>query len=356
MDFGSGIAVTALGHNYPAIVETLTKQGSTLLHASNLYYTQPQIDLARQLVETSFADKVFFCNSGTEAVEAALKFARKKAAGVAADKYHVLSFGDCFHGRTYGGLSATAQEKFHAGFAPIVPGFHYAPFNDIDAAREALDSANFAAIIVEPIQGEGGINAASADFLAFLREYASRHAITLIFDEIQCGMGRTGSLWSYQSYGIEPDILTAAKPLGGGLPLGATLCTADAAAAVKPGDHGTTFGGNPLACALGSVVLSIVSDPSFLAQVREKGDYLLGKLKQVCANHSLVKEFRGAGLMLGVRMNDDPQGLIAACREEGLLVIKAAHNTVRFMPPLTVTEQELDAATALFAAALEQAA
>ncbi len=356
LDFGSGIAVTALGHCHPAIVETVCAQGSTLLHASNLYHTQPQIDLARQLVEKSFGDKVFFCNSGAEAMEAAIKFARKKASAQSAGKYHVLSFTDGFHGRTYGALSATAQEKFHAGFGPIVPGFHYAPYNDIEAARQALDAGSFAAIIVEPLQGEGGINPADAGFLRFLREYATEHANTLIFDEVQCGLGRTGALWAHQAYGVTPDIMALSKPLGGGLPLGAVVCTEDCANAIKPGDHGTTFGGNPLACALGSVVLSTVSEESFLAGVRSKGEYLITQLKRTCSGHALVRDFRGTGLMIGVRMTADPANLITACRAQGLLVIKGGHNTVRFMPPLTVSEDEIDAAVALFGVALEQAA
>ncbi|MFW6253480.1 MAG: aspartate aminotransferase family protein [Chitinivibrionales bacterium] len=344
LDFGSGIAVTALGHGHQDILSALQSQGELLLHGSNLYYMQPQIDLANELIDNSFGHRVFLCNSGTEAVEAAIKFARKSATNGNPDKYHVLSFTDGFHGRTYGALSATAQEKFHTGFSPIVPGFHYAPFNDITAAEEILDKHDFAAIIVEPLQGEGGINLADTRFLQFLRSYATEHSIALIFDEIQCGIGRTGVLWQYEHHNVIPDMITLAKPLGGGLPLGAVVCTETIASAISPGDHGTTFGGNPLACALGTVVMKTVSQKSFLSQVRQNGAYLIEQLVGLAQDNKSVTEVRGMGLMLGIRLADDPSSIVEGCRDEGLLVIKAAHNTIRFLPPLTVEKEHIDKA------------
>jgi predicted acetylornithine/succinylornithine family transaminase len=348
LDFTSGIAVSALGHSHPAIVHALKKQGKTLLHASNLFFTQPQNTLAAQLIKHSFGSKVFFCNSGTEAIEAAIKFARKAGSAISGEKFNVLSFSDGFHGRTFGALSATAQEKFHAGFEPLVPGFYYSPFNDIEAAREALKQRQYAAIIVEPIQGESGFNAASTEFLSFLRTAATEHNIALIFDEIQCGCGRSGTLWNYQHHGVEPDMMVLAKPLGGGLPLGAVVCTEAIGAAIKPGDHGTTFGGNPLACALGSVVMSQVSKKSFLSDVNKSGAHLVKQLTKATQGMEQVSGIVGYGLMVGVRLQEDPGAVIAACREQGLLLVKAGHNTVRFLPPLTVSRAEIDAAVKIF--------
>jgi predicted acetylornithine/succinylornithine family transaminase len=350
LDFGTGIAVNALGHGHPAIMKMLKKQGPQLLHASNLYFTRPQIDLAKLLIKHSFGDRVFLCNSGTEAMEAAIKFSRKWATAQSAKKYHVLSFADGFHGRTYGALSATAQKKFHSGFGPMMEGFHYAPLNDIAATTKILKSKPFAAIIIEPIQGESGVNPASTKFLTFLRSYATRHKIALIFDEIQCGMGRTGTLWHYEQRGVRPDLLCAAKPLGGGLPLGAVICREEfVARTIAPGDHGTTFGGNPLACALGCEVVKLVASPAFLAGVRKKGALLKSRLSDLMRiMPDIIKEVRGSGLLIGAEMNDDPKKLIAACRENGLLVIKAEHNTVRFLPPLIVSESEIRKAVAIF--------
>jgi len=355
LDFGSGIAVNALGHAHPEIVNALKKQGATLLHASNLYHMQPQIDLAKLLIKHSFGDRVFFCNSGTEAIEAAIKFARKWAAKRNPKKYHVLSFTEGFHGRTYGALSATAQTKFHDGFGPMVPGCHYAPYNDIKAAKKKLGKHKFAAIVVEPLQGESGFNRADSEFLHFLRSYASKKGIALIFDEIQCGFGRSGSLWHYQQHGVVPDMMALAKPLGGGLPLGAVICDKQFATAIAPGDHGTTFGGNPLACALGTVVLNTVTKKRFLTQVRSKGSYLSGKLAEAIKDLSSPSGIVGMGLMVGVRFKEDPKKIIAACAEHGLLVVKAGNNTVRFMPPLTVTKEEIDKAVSVFTKVLAAA-
>lgn len=349
LDFGSGIAVNALGHAHPALKKAIAVQGAKLLHSSNLYFTEPQIKLAALLLKHSFGDRVFFCNSGTEANEAAIKFARKKAQSLSSEKYHVLSFTDGFHGRTYGALSATAQEKFHHGFLPLVDGFHYAPFGDVAAVKDLLGRYNFAAIIVEPLQGEGGVNCASKEFLTYLRYAADDHKCALVFDEIQCGMGRTGTLWNYEQYKIKPDMMTLAKPLGGGLPLGAVITTEAIASAMAYGDHGTTFGGNPVSCSLGHAVLSIVAEKPFLKEVREKGEYLALKLCAVQKSFpGQVECILGKGLLRGVRMKNDPSEIITHCKEAGLLLIKAGHNTIRFLPPLTVKKTEIDKAVKIF--------
>jgi acetylornithine/N-succinyldiaminopimelate aminotransferase len=348
LDFGSGIAVLALGHSHPRIVAELKKQGTRILHGSNLYYTEPQIRIAKLLVKHSFGERVFLCNSGTEANEAAIKFARKWATKADPYKFHVLSFSDGFHGRTYGAMSATAQVKFHLGFTPIAPGFHYAEYNDIASTRATLKKHRYAAVIVEPVQGESGIHFASTAFLQFLRSYCTKHKIALIFDEVQCGVGRTGTLWNYEQHGVIPDMMTLAKPLGGGLPLGAVVCRETFATAIQPGDHGTTFGGNPLACALGSVVLEQVVRKRLLAAVRANGGYLTKKLAAMLCEHPDIVEVRGVGLMVGVEMKNDPAPVIAACQRKGLLLIKSGHNTIRFMPPLTVTRKHIDAAVDIF--------
>lgn len=348
LDFGSGISVTALGHSNPKIVAALKKQGGALLHASNLYFMKAQNDFVKLLVKHSFGDKVFLCNSGTEANEAAIKFARKWATTKNKKKYNILSFTDAFHGRTYGGLSATPQKNFHAGFEPMLTGFHSAHFNDISTTMKILNTYHFAAIFVEPVQGESGINSAETKFLKFLRSYATKHKIALIFDEIQCGVGRTGTLWNYEQHKVIPDIMTIAKPIGGGLPLGAVVCKKEIANVIKPGDHGSTFGGNPAACALGCVVLNTVSKKPFLSNVRSKGKYLKSKLSKITIKNESVTKVLGIGLMIGVRFKNDPTGIVTQCKNKGLLVIKAGNNTLRFMPPLTVSKKEIDKAVTIF--------
>lgn len=347
LDFGTGIAVNSLGHANPDLIKALRDQGKMLLHSSNLYFSQPQINLAETLLKKSFADRVFFCNSGTEANEAAIKFSRKWAKNISPDKYHVLSFTGCFHGRTYGALSATAQEKFHTGFEPILEGFHYADFNNIESTKKLLDSYSFAAVIVEPIQGEGGIIPASKEFLHFLREYTEKNSIALIFDEIQCGMGRTGSLWAYEQYKVVPDIMTLAKPIGGGLPLGVVLCKENIALTLSPGDHGTTFGGNPVSCALGSVVLGIISKKEFLKEVKQKGEYLKKKVNQLKKSCTVIEEIRGTGLFLGIQLKEDPLPVIGSLKDNGLLVVKAGQHTIRLLPPLNVKIKDIDKAVSI---------
>jgi acetylornithine/N-succinyldiaminopimelate aminotransferase len=348
LDFGAGIAVNALGHSHDEIVGELCEQGSKLLHISNLYISEPAIEIAKLLIKNSFGSRIFLCNSGTEAIEAAIKFARKSAFAISKGKYHILTFNDGFHGRTYGAMSATAQKKFHQGFYPILPGFHYAPFNDISATRAVLAKHKFAAIMLEPLQAEGGVNLASKEFMKFLREWCDNNKALLIFDEIQCGMGRTGKLWCYEHYGIIPDIMTLAKPIGGGLPLGAVICTETIAKAIKPGDHGTTFGGNPLACALGCIMLKTIAKKNFLRQVETNGLYLREKLEALKSKFPVIEEVRGLGLLIGVRISIDPLAVIAKCREHGLLLIKAEHHMARFLPPLIVSKKDIDKAVSIF--------
>jgi len=348
LDFGAGIAVIALGHSHPAIVAAAKAQAAKMLHGSNLYYTEPQIRIAKLLLRHTFGDRVFLCNSGTEANEAAIKFARKWATAKNKNKYHVLSFSDGFHGRTYGAMSATAQTRFQAGFAPIAPGFHYAPFNDIAATKNALSKHAFAAVIVEPVQGESGVHFATTAFLQFLRSYCTARRIALVFDEVQCGIGRTGTMFNYEQHGVTPDMMTLAKPLGGGLPLGALVCKEMFASAIKPGDHGTTFGGNPLACALGCVVLKKISAKGFLERVRHNGDYLISQLHKLASRHPVIKDVRGKGLMVGVELACDPAAVVNECRRKGLLVVKSEHNTIRFIPPLIVSQRHIDIAVGIF--------
>lgn len=348
LDFGAGIAVNALGHAHPTLRKTICEQGAMLLHGSNLYFTENQIKLAKKLLKSSFGDRVFFCNSGTEANEAAIKFARKWAKTISKDKFHILSFYDGFHGRTYGALSATAQSKLHEGFEPMVEGFHYSKFNDIDETRKVLKKHEYAAVFVEPIQGEGGVICASKEFLAFLREYCDKHEIALVFDEIQCGMGRTGTLWGYEQYDVVPDMMTLAKPLGGGLPLGAVISKDFITSAISPGDHGTTFGGNSLACALGCELFDIVSQKSFLKDVRKRGEYLKKKLSELKDRNDLIEDIRGLGLIFGVQLKGDPLKVVSLCKENGLLLVKAGNHTVRFLPPLIVTKDDIDKALVIF--------
>jgi acetylornithine/N-succinyldiaminopimelate aminotransferase len=353
LDFGAGIAVNALGHTHPALVKALAQNGKLLLHTSNLYFNKPNVEFAKLLSQHVFPGKIFLCNSGTEANEAAMKFARKWATAANPDQYHILSFSHGFHGRTYGAMSATAQEVFHAGFTPLLPGCHYTPYNDIEAARAMLDQFQYTAVMVEPLQGEGGVTGATAAFLTFLRDYCTDHRIALVFDEIQCGMGRTGTLWHYEQLGVVPDMMTIAKPIGGGLPLGGVVVREDIAACIKPGDHGTTFGGNPLACALGIEMLKIVTKKAFLASVRKHGSYLMQKLEALKAKYPVIKEVRGAGLLVGAEVTADPKKIVSECKDLGLLVIKAEKHTVRFIPPLIVTKTDIDKAVGIFEEAIK---
>jgi predicted acetylornithine/succinylornithine family transaminase len=345
LDMMAGIAVVALGHSDPAWVAAVQGQAARLAHVSNLFHTAPHVALARRLVEHSFAGRVFFCNSGSEANEAAIKFARKAARAAGREgKTGIVAFSGSFHGRTMGALAATAKEAYRAPFAPLVPDVTFAPFDDVAAARAAIGPET-CAVIVEPLQGEGGVNPATGDFLQALRDACDEHGALLIFDEVQCGLGRTGTLWAHESYGVAPDMMTLAKPLANGLPIGAVLVTEAVASVLQPGDHGSTFGAGPLVCAAGAVVFDRVSQPAFLEDVRAKGDYLLEKLQALDSPH--VVAVRGRGLLVGVELDVEVAPILAAARENGLLIINAGTHVIRLAPPLTISREQIDEAVAI---------
>lgn len=340
LDMTAGIAVNALGHAHPALVTALQKQSESLWHISNLYRIPEQEKLAKMLTELTFCDTVFFTNSGTEACELAIKMARKKDPA----RHRILTFEGAFHGRSIAAISAVGSEKLTAGFAPLLPGFTQIPWLDM-AALEAECGPDVAAILVEPVQGEGGIRPMPAENLRFLRSLCDAHGILLILDEVQCGVGRSGTIFAHEQAGIAPDIMMIAKGIGGGFPLGAVLATESAAAAMTPGTHGSTYGGNPLACAVGAALLEIVSAPDFLASVREKGARLRHGLQQLLQKHpDVFTEIRGQGLMLGLQTVPPCADLVAAAQAQELLLVPAADNVVRILPPLTINDNEIDTA------------
>ena len=343
LDFMSGIAVTALGHSDPGVAAAIAGQAATLTHVSNLYYTVPQVELARKLVSNSFADRVFFTNSGAEAVEGALKFARKWARTQGEDKVEILAFYGSFHGRTMGALSVTYKSAYREPFGPLLPGVRFAPFNDLAAAREQIGPAT-CAVIVEPTQGEGGVHIGTPEFLRGLRDLCREHRAVLIFDEIQCGLGRTGHLWAYEACAVTPDILTLAKPLANGLPIGAILMTESVASAIAFGEHGSTFAGGPVVCRAGSVVFDRISQPEFLTAVSANGEYLCRRLKDLKNPH--VLDVRGAGLLVGIDLDIPAAEVIARARSTGLLVINAGEMTLRLAPPLVIAREQIDVAVA----------
>jgi acetylornithine/N-succinyldiaminopimelate aminotransferase len=342
LDFASGIAVNLLGHGHPHLVKAIQEQAARLMHVSNLYGSPQGEALAQRLVDLTFADTVFFTNSGAEAVECAIKTARRyHHAKGAPHKHDLITFSNAFHGRTMATISATNQEKLRDGFAPLLPGFKVVEFDDLDAALEAVDD-NTAGFLLEPVQGEGGIRPASRDFIAGLRAECDSKDLMLVFDEVQCGMGRTGTLFAYEQYGVEPDIMAAAKGIGGGFPLGACLATEKAAAGMVIGTHGSTYGGNPLAMAAGQAVLDVVANDEFLANVRKKGERLRSALEQMIPNHDhLFESVRGKGLMLGIKMKSDSRTFVNWLRSRGLLTVAAGDNVMRVLPPLTIEEEHI---------------
>ncbi|MDQ7080728.1 MAG: aspartate aminotransferase family protein [Paracoccaceae bacterium] len=343
LDLGAGIAVNVLGHAHPDLVAALKAQAETLWHTSNLYRIPGQEKLAEALVDATFADTVFFANSGAEAVECAIKMARKhfSAAGQEQRKT-IITFADAFHGRTLATIAAAGAEKLVSGFGPDMPGFVHVPFGDIDATRAAIDDST-AAILIEPVQGEGGIRPADDAFLQGLREICDEHGLLLIMDEIQCGMGRTGRLFAHEWAGITPDIMAVAKGIGGGFPLGACLATERAASGMVAGTHGSTYGGNPLACAVGMKVMEKVADQDFLAEVRRKAGLLRQKLEALVATHPEVFEsVRGLGLMLGVRCKVANMDVVNAGYKAHVLVVPGGDNVIRLLPPLNITDKEID--------------
>ena len=342
LDFLAGLAVCNLGHCHPKVVKAIQEQAEKLIHVSNFYYIEPQIQLASLICQHSFAGRVFFCNSGAEANEGAIKLARKYAKEkVGEDRFEIITMERSFHGRTLATLTATAQEKYHKGYAPLVPGFKYVPFNDIEAVRKAIDSKT-CAILIEPIQGEGGVNIPSEGYLKALREICDVNRILLIFDEVQVGMGRTGKLFAYEHYGIEPDLLTLAKSLAGGVPIGALLMKKEMAEGFKPGDHASTFGGNPLATAAGVAALTALLEEGILENCQRVGDYFLSKLKEMGSQFPFVKEVRGKGLILGVELKREGAPIVTAMMEKGFLINCTMGNVLRFLPPLIVTKEEVD--------------
>lgn len=345
LDFVAGIAVCNLGHSHPRVIDALKEQVEKLSHVSNLYYTEPQAQLAKLLVENSFADKVFFCNSGAEANEAAIKLARKYAhENLGPDKYELITMKDSFHGRTMATITATGQEKFQFGFTPLLDGFTYVPFNDLKALENSISSRT-CGIMLEPIQGEGGVNIPDENYLASVRDICDRHGILLIIDEVQTGIGRTGKLFAYEYSGIQPDIMTLAKALGNGFPVGAMLAKDKIAKAFVPGNHASTFGGNPLAMAAANMTVKTMLEEGILGHCREMGDYFFSKLQNLQKRHNdLIIEVRGRGLMLAATLNIESADIVNKCLHRGLLINSTGGKTLRFVPPLIITRNDIDTA------------
>ena len=347
LDFASGIAVNLLGHSHQGLIAAIQNQAATLMHVSNLYGSPQGERLAQLLVDKTFADTVFFTNSGAEAVECAIKCARAyhQNAGDAGDtsRFELITFHNAFHGRTMATISASNQTKMHHGFSPLLDGFKYAPFDDLEAAK-ALIGPHTAGFLVEPIQGEGGIRPASPEFMQGLRALADEHDLMLVLDEVQCGVARTGTFYAYEQYGIEPDILATAKGLGGGFPLGACIATEKAARGMTFGTHGSTYGGNPLAMAAGTAVMEAVANDEFLSSVREKGERMRARLEQFIGNYpELFELVRGMGLMLGLKMKMESRPFVVHLRDNHqLLTVAAGDNTVRVIPPLVIGDAEMD--------------
>jgi acetylornithine/N-succinyldiaminopimelate aminotransferase len=342
LDFVSGLAVVNLGHCHPKVVKAIQNQAEKLIHVSNFYYIEPQIQLASLLCKHSFADKVFFCNSGAEANEGAFKLARKYAKEkMGKDRYEIITMERSFHGRTLATLTATGQDKFHKGYEPLMPGFKYVPFNDIGAVKSEINSRT-CAVMLEPIQGEGGVNCPSEGYLKTLREICDEKGLLLIFDEIQVGMGRTGKLFAYEHEGVEPDILTLAKSLAGGVPIGALLIKKGIADSFKPGDHASTFGGNPLATAAGVAALTTILEEGMLENCEKMGEYFLSQIEQIKKKFPFVEEVRGKGLILGMELKIDGSSIVKEMLRKKILINCTMGNVLRFLPPLIVTKEEVD--------------
>ena len=342
LDFASGIAVNLLGHGHPHLTKAIADQAATLMHVSNLYGSPQGEAFAQRLIDNTFADTVFFTNSGAEAVECAIKTARRyHYAKGNAHKHDLITFSNAFHGRTMATISATDQDKLRDGFAPLLEGFKVVPFDDLEAALAAIDE-NTAGFLLEPIQGEGGIRPASQEFLAGLRKACDERDLMLVFDEVQCGVARTGKLYAYEHYGIEPDIMASAKGIGGGFPLGACLATEKAASGMVIGTHGSTYGGNPLAMAAGQAVFDVVANDEFLANVRQMGERLRSALEQMIPNHDhLFDSVRGLGLMLGIKMKADSRAFVTYLRTKGILTVAGGDNVMRVLPPLIIDESHI---------------
>lgn len=344
LDFVAGIATLNVGHCHPNVVAAIIDQAKKLMHVSNLYYIEPQAKLAKRLVELSFADKCFFCNSGAEANEAAIKLARKHSDE---GKFGIITMRQSFHGRTMTTITATGQEKYHKGFEPLSPGFEYVPFNDLKATKDAI-TANTCAIMVEPIQVEGGINMPEEGYLQGLRDLCDENNLLLIFDEVQTAMGRLGTLFGYESYGVEPDIMTLAKALGGGAPIGCMATLDNIAESLTPGSHASTFGGNPLVCSAALASLNTIVDEKLPKNAQRIGAYLMGRLLSLKERYPVIKEIRGRGLVIGVELNVEGKALVGKCMEAGLILNCIGASTIRVVPPLTINEKHADEFLSIF--------
>jgi predicted acetylornithine/succinylornithine family transaminase len=349
LDFVAGIAVNSLGHNHPKLVKAISEQAAKLIHISNLYYTEPQVSLAQKLVENGSLDKVFFCNSGAEAIESALKLARKY--GSATGRQEIITMHRSFHGRTFGAVTATGQDHYHEGFGDMLPHIKYAEFNNIESVKAAVTD-NTVAILMEPVQGEGGIIPAEKEFLKAVRELCDEKDMLLMFDEVQCGVGRLGTIFAYQTFGVVPDVMSTAKGIAGGVPCGIMMAKAEVAKSFVPGDHASTFGGNPLATAAGNVVVDELLG-GVLDNVKAQGEYLRAELEKIAAKHSdLVKEVRGVGLMQGMELNEAAAPFIAKSIDMGLLLVGAGKFIIRFVPSLIVGKEDVDKAMSILDKAL----
>lgn len=342
IDFLAGIAVNVVGHNYKPLVEAVSKQAGKMIHCSNLYYTEVQVEAAEKLKKLSGMDKVFFGNSGAEANEGAIKLARKYATNIDPEKIQIISALHSFHGRTLATLTATGQDHYHHGFGPLPAGFDYVPYNDIQAL-EAKMSDKTCAVMLEAIQGEGGVHVPDPDYLPKVRALCDKYNAVLIFDEVQCGMGRTGTFFGCQQFGVKPDIVTLAKGLAGGVPIGAFMTTDKVASAFHAGDHGSTFGGNPLACAAACVVLDALIDGNLMENAKEIGAYLQSKFEEYKAKYpNLIKEVRGRGLILGMELTRPGREIANECLDYGAIINCTAGNVLRFVPPLNITKAHVD--------------
>ncbi len=352
IDLLAGIAVNGVGHCHPRVVKAIQDQAAKLIHCSNLYYIASQGLLSQALIENCDMDRIFFCNSGTEAIEGAMKLARKWASKHGKGG-KIITMDDSFHGRSIAAMTATGQKKYSKGFDPLPEGFETVPFNDIEAVTNALDNET-CAIMIEPIQGEGGINVADEEYLVSLRRLCDDNGILLIFDEIQCGMGRTGHFFAYQGFDVEPDIITIAKSLGGGFPIGALLAKENVASAFSPGDHGTTFGGNPLATTASLATVSSILEEELPQRASELGERTIKMLRDRTIKNEMVKEVRGKGLMLGVELKDQGKKVVEMMFERGVLANCTAGNVVRFLPPLNIPEEDLKKGLEVFLDCLEE--
>ena len=354
IDFLAGIAVNVLGHAHPELVKAICEQAGRLIHCSNLYYTEPQVLLIEKLAELSGLNKVFIANSGAEANEGAMKLARKFGKMKSADKFEIVTAEHSFHGRTLATLTATGQPKYQEGYEPLPGGFRYVPFNDKEALK-AVVSAKTCAVLIEPIQGEGGVHVPLDGYLQYARELCDKHGAVLIFDEIQSGMGRTGTFLACQGYGVKPDIVTLAKGLAGGVPIGAFMATDEVAAAFSPGDHGSTFGGNPLACAAALAVLSVIEKENLMANASSMGTYLMNELENLKKKYpALIKIVRGKGLMVGTELSKPGREVVDRCMTQGAIINCTAGNVLRFVPPLDIRREHVDEVVAILDGVLEK--